>query len=54
MRIDEYIKAYGIDKTKQRMFQYIMGDINELGSPSFCQLCRGVGDDNQLVIEVGS
>lgn len=39
---------------KKRIIEYIKGEINELGCPSFCRICRGVGEDNNYVIEVGS
>lgn len=52
--IENYIRDYGIDETKRRILEYIEGNINDLGCPSYCQLCRGVGDDNDLIIEAGS
>lgn len=52
--IQKYRKLYGIEKTKKRMFQYIMGDINELGCPSFCQQCKGEGEDNTDIITAGT
>lgn len=52
--IQKYVEVYGIEKTKKRMFQYIMGDINELGCPSFCQQCKGVGADNTDIITAGT
>ncbi len=52
--IQKNIKLYGMEKTKMRMLRYIMGDINELGCPSFCQQCMGVGADNTDVIIAGS
>jgi sulfatase maturation enzyme AslB (radical SAM superfamily) len=54
INIASYMEKYGLNKTKERIFRYIMGDINELGCPSFCQQCRGVGDDNNIIIEAGS
>ncbi len=54
INICKYAETYGIEKTKMRILQYIMGDINELGCPSFCQQCRGVGSDNMDIIVAGS
>lgn len=52
--IQEHVEAYGTIMTKRRMFQYIMGDINELGCPSFCQQCKGEGADNKDIITAGT
>lgn len=54
VNIRKYIQKYGLAEVKERIFQYIQGDINELGCPSFCQQCKGVGADNVDVILAGS
>lgn len=54
INIREYAEKYGMDRTKNRILQYITGDINEEGTPSFCKLCKGIGDDNQDIIIAGS
>jgi len=38
---------------KKRIFSYLMGEINSNGAPSFCALCRGIGKDNESMIEPG-
>lgn len=54
INIREYTEMNGINKTKMRMLQYIMGDVNKQGYPSFCQMCKGIGDDNSDIIVAGS
>lgn len=54
VNIPKSIEEQGIEKTKNRIFQYIMGEINEKGCPSFCQQCRGEGADNFHFITAGS
>lgn len=52
--IEKYVREHGMDEVKKRIFQYIQGDINELGCPSFCQQCKGEGADNKDFILAGS
>lgn len=41
------------NEVKRGIFSYLMGDINSSGYPSFCSLCRGIGEDNKNIVKPG-
>lgn len=46
-------KSSSENEVKTRIFSYLMGDINRSGYPSFCSLCRGIGEDNKNIVKPG-
>lgn len=51
--IKKELNCMNARELKYRIFAYFMGEINEKGYPSFCALCKGLGEDNTSVVKAG-